>query len=134
MAEILQTPLTVLHVIACLFLMLIVLIQPGKSGGLGAFTGVAAQQVFGGRGAGNILTKITWITASIFFVTSITLAYLSSSTDESLQKRAEAAKKNELPAPPPSEPDKPAEAPKEPEKPAPPPPSEVEVPAPASSK
>ena len=133
MAEILQTPLTVLHVVACLFLMLIVLIQPGKSGGLGAFTGVAAQQVFGGRGAGNILTKITWITASIFFVTSITLAYLSSSTDESLQKRAEAAKQNELP-PPPSEPQKPAEAPKEPEKPAAPPPSEVEVPATASSK
>ena len=99
MAEILQTPLTVLHVVACLFLMLIVLVQPGKSGGLGAFTGVAAQQVFGGRGAGNILTKITWITASIFFVTSITLAYLSSSSDESLQKRAAAAT-TELPPPP----------------------------------
>ncbi len=98
MAEILQTPLTVLHVVACLFLMLIVLVQPGKSGGLGAFTGVAAQQVFGGRGAGNILTKITWITASIFFVTSITLAYLSSSSDESLQKRAAAT--TELPPPP----------------------------------
>lgn len=101
MAEILQTPLTVLHVIACLFLMLIVLVQPGKSGGLGAFTGVAAQQVFGGRGAGNILTKITWITASIFFVTSITLAYLSSSSDESLQKRAAAAQATAEPPPPP---------------------------------
>jgi preprotein translocase subunit SecG len=104
MAEILHTPLTVLHVIACLFLMLIVLVQPGKSGGLGAFTGVAAQQVFGGRGAGNILTKITWITASIFFVTSITLAYLSSSSDESLQKRAAAAQTAEQPPPPPPEP------------------------------
>jgi preprotein translocase subunit SecG len=101
MAEILQTPLTVLHVIACLFLMLIVLVQPGKSGGLGAFTGVAAQQVFGGRGAGNILTKITWITASIFFVTSITLAYLSSSSDESLQRRAAAAQATAEPPPPP---------------------------------
>jgi preprotein translocase subunit SecG len=100
MVEILQTPLVVVHVVACLFLMLIVLIQPGKSGGLGAFSGVAAQQVFGGRGAGNILTKITWITASIFFVTSITLAYLSSSTDESLQKRAAAIKPTDQPMAP----------------------------------
>jgi preprotein translocase subunit SecG len=100
MAEILETPLTVVHVVACLFLMLIVLIQPGKSGGLGAFSGVAAQQVFGGRGAGNILTKITWVTASIFFLTSITLAYLSSSTDESLQKRAAELKPSEGPMAP----------------------------------
>ena len=97
MAEILHTPLIVLHIVACVFLMLVVLLQPGKSGGLGAFTGVAAQQVFGGRGAGNILTKITWITASIFFVTSITLAYLSSSSDESLQKRAATAQPAESP-------------------------------------
>jgi preprotein translocase subunit SecG len=108
MAEILSTPLTVVHVVACVFLMLVVLIQPGKSGGMGAFTGVAAQQVFGGRGAGNILTKTTWVTATVFFFTSITLAYLSSSTDESLEKRATAdvtrsvplQKKAEAPAPP----------------------------------
>jgi preprotein translocase subunit SecG len=102
MVEILHTPLTVVHVVACLFLMLVVLIQPGKSGGLGAFTGAGAQQVFGGRGAGNFLTKTTWATATIFFVTSVTLAYLSSSADESLQKRAEASAetKERLPPPP----------------------------------
>lgn len=119
MAEILHTPIIVLHVVACLFLMLVVLVQPGKSGGLGASTGVAAQQVFGGRGAGNILTKITWITASIFFVTSITLAYLSSSSDESLQKRASTAQ--------------PAESPVTPPETAPTPPA-VPAPEPASSK
>jgi preprotein translocase subunit SecG len=69
---------------------LVVLLQPGKSGGLGAFTGAAAQQVFGGRGAGNFLSKTTWVTASVFFVTAMTLAYLSSSTDESLKKRGDA--------------------------------------------
>lgn len=104
MVEIIHTPLIVVHVIACLFLMLVVLIQPGKSGGLGAFTGAGAQQVFGGRGAGNFLTRTTWATASIFFATSITLAYLSSSADESLQKRAAAAQekkqKDHLPPPP----------------------------------
>jgi preprotein translocase subunit SecG len=103
MVEIIHTPLVVVHVIACLFLILVVLIQPGKSGGLGAFTGAGAQQVFGGRGAGNFLTRTTWATASIFFATSITLAYLSSSADESLQKRAAAAQqkqKDHLPPPP----------------------------------
>ena len=90
MVEVIHTPLVVVHVIACLFLMLVVLVQPGKGGGLGAFTGAGAQQVFGGRGAGNFLTRTTWATASIFFATSITLAYLSSSADESLQKRAAA--------------------------------------------
>ena len=88
MAEILKTPLTVLHAFCCIFLMLVVLIQPGKSGGMGALTGGGATQVFGGRGAGNILTKITWVTAGIFFLTSLTLAYLSTSSDESLQKRS----------------------------------------------
>ena len=88
MAELLITPLTVVHVIACAFLILVVLLQPGKSGGLGAFTGAAAQQVFGGRGAGNILTKITWVTAVVFFGTSISLAYLSTTEDTALAERS----------------------------------------------
>lgn len=87
MTEIIQTVLTITHVIACVFLMLVVLIQPGKSGGLGAFGGASAQQVFGGRGAGNFLTKTTWATATIFFATSMTLAYLSSSDDDSLRSQ-----------------------------------------------
>ncbi|HTM44254.1 MAG TPA: preprotein translocase subunit SecG [Polyangiaceae bacterium] len=89
MREIFTTPLTILHVIVCLFLMLVVLIQPGKSGGIGAaLGGSGGQQVFGGRGAGSFLSKLTWISATIFFITSITLAYLSSSTDDSLEKHA----------------------------------------------
>jgi preprotein translocase subunit SecG len=90
MAEILHTPLTVLHVIACTFLILVILIQPGKSGGMGIFGAASAQQVFGGRGAGNFLTKTTWATATVFFATSVALAYLSSSSDESLAARAAA--------------------------------------------
>ena len=91
MVEIIHTPLVVVHVIACIFLMLVVLVQPGKSGGLGALTGAGAQQVFGGRGAGNFLTRTTWATAAIFFSTRITLAYLSSSKDEALEKRSRTA-------------------------------------------
>ena len=101
MVEVIHTPLVVVHVIACMFLVLVVLVQPGKSGGLGAFTGAGAQQVFGGRGAGNFLTKTTWATATIFFATSMTLAYLSSSADDSLQQRSKAALENQKNLPPP---------------------------------
>ena len=91
MLELFHTPLTVLHVIVCVMVMLVVLIQPGKSGGLGAALGGAgAQQIFGGRGAGNFLTRTTWISASVFFVTSITLAYISTSTGDSLQNLGKA--------------------------------------------
>jgi preprotein translocase subunit SecG len=107
MVELIETPVTVVHVVACLFLMVVVLLQPGKSGGLGAFTGAAATQVFGGRGAGNILTKTTWITATVFFLTSVSLAYMSSSSDESLQKRSKAQTESSAPAKSPS-PAKPA--------------------------
>lgn len=92
MLDLLHTPLTVLHVFVCLMLMLVVLIQPGKSGGLGAALGGAgATQIFGGRGAGNFLTRTTWIAASVFFLTSVTLAYLSTSTGDTLEERAKAA-------------------------------------------
>jgi preprotein translocase subunit SecG len=101
MAQLVQTPLTVVHVLACVFLILVVLLQPGKSGGLGLFASPAATQVFGGRGAGNILTKITWATTVIFFLSSVTLAYLSTSSDESLQERAEAVETPTQPAPAP---------------------------------
>lgn len=87
MKELIETPLTWLHVFACFFLILVVLIQPGKSGGMGALSGAAATQVFGGRGAGNVLTKTSWITAAVFFITSLTLAYLSSSTGDSLEEK-----------------------------------------------
>jgi preprotein translocase subunit SecG len=89
MLDLLHTPLIVLHTFVCVMLMLVVLIQPGKSGGLGAALGGAgATQIFGGRGAGNFLTRTTWIAASIFFLTSVTLAYLSTSTGDSLEDLA----------------------------------------------
>lgn len=92
MADLLETPLTVVHVLSCLLLVLIVLVQPGKSGGISAALGGAgAQQVFGGRGAGNFLTRGTWVLATTFFVTSMTLAYLSSSVGDTLEQRTESS-------------------------------------------
>src|SRR5579862_2769962 len=84
----LTTFLQIVHVSVCLFLMLVVLLQQGKGGGMGAaFGGGATQQVFGGRGAGNILTKATAVCAGIFMLTSVSLAYLSSSGDRALKAR-----------------------------------------------
>jgi preprotein translocase subunit SecG len=82
------TLLDVLHIAVCLFLMLVVLLQQGKGGGMGAaFGGGASQQVFGGRGAGNLLTRATAICAGIFMLTSVSLAYFSSSGDRMLKAR-----------------------------------------------
>jgi preprotein translocase subunit SecG len=84
----LQTFLDIVHIFVCVFLMLVVLLQQGKGGGMGAaFGGAAAQQVFGGRGAGNILTRATAICAGIFMLTSVSLAYLSSTGDRDLRAR-----------------------------------------------
>jgi|HubBroStandDraft_6_1064221.scaffolds.fasta_scaffold1073244_2 preprotein translocase subunit SecG len=84
----LTTFLDIVHVSVCLFLMLVVLLQQGKGGGMGAaFGGGATQQVFGGRGAGNILTRATAVCAGIFMLTSVTLAYVSSSGDRDLRAR-----------------------------------------------
>src|SRR5439155_26072472 len=74
-----QTFITVIHVIACIFLMIVVLLQAGKGGGMGmAFGSSGAQQVFGGRGAGSFLGKLTAATAAVFMLTSISLAYMAS--------------------------------------------------------
>ena len=84
----LTTLLDILHIAVCAFLMLVVLLQQGKGGGMGAaFGGGATAQVFGGRGAGNILTRATAICAGIFMLTSVSLAYVSSSGDRELKAR-----------------------------------------------
>lgn len=87
--SILETFLQVLHLFVCAMLILVVLLQQGKGGGMGAaFGGGAGAQVFGGRGAGNLLTRATSVCAAIFMLTSVSLAYLSSSGDRALKARA----------------------------------------------
>jgi preprotein translocase subunit SecG len=70
--------LTVLHVMVSIVLIVVVLLQHGKGADIGAvFGGGASSTVFGSRGAGNFLTKLTTGSALIFMVTSLSLAYLS---------------------------------------------------------
>jgi preprotein translocase subunit SecG len=81
------TLLQIIHVFVCMFLILVVLLQQGRGGGLGSAFGGASQQVFGGRGAGNFMTRVTWGCAMVFILTSVSLAYIASSGDRSLKAR-----------------------------------------------
>ncbi len=67
----------VLHVIACLFLIGVVLLQQGKGQDLAsAFGGGGTQTAFGPRGSANVLTRATTILAGVFMVTSLALTVL----------------------------------------------------------
>jgi len=81
------TFISIVYVFVCLFLILVVLLQSGKGGGLGsAFGGGASQQIFGGAGAGNLLTRLTAGSAFLFMVISVWLAFLSSSGEQALDR------------------------------------------------
>ncbi len=65
------------HVIVCITLVIVVLLQQGKGAEVGAVFGGSSQTVFGAGGAGNVLTRVTSGLAVVFFATSMYLAYAS---------------------------------------------------------
>jgi preprotein translocase subunit SecG len=66
------------HVIVCLFLIIVVLLQSGKAADLaGAFGGMGSQTAFGPRGSATLLSKATTISAILFMVTSLSLSILA---------------------------------------------------------
>ncbi len=86
--------LIVVHVVICLFLIGVILLQQGKSADLaGAFGGQGSQTAFGPRGAANLLTRLTTWGAVLFMVTSIGLFILMSrhSTPRSVLEGTKAA-------------------------------------------
>lgn len=75
---ILTVILTIVHVIVCLFLVIVVLLQSGKAADLaGAFGGMGSQTVFGPRGAATALSRATTGSAVLFMVTSLGLSILA---------------------------------------------------------
>ncbi|TKB70957.1 MAG: preprotein translocase subunit SecG [Nitrospira sp.] len=95
----------IIHLIVCFIMIGAILLQSGKGAEIGAAFGGSSQTVFGSRGPGTFLSKITVGAAVIFMVTSLTLAILSkertfSSTVIDLNKAAS----------PPAAPAKPAES------------------------
>ena len=79
--------LVIIHVIVCLFLIGVVLLQQGKSADLAsAFGGQGGQTAFGPRGAANLFTRLTTWSAIIFMLSSIglTIALSHSSAHRSV--------------------------------------------------
>jgi preprotein translocase subunit SecG len=69
---------TIIHVLVCLILIGVVLLQSGKAADLaGAFGGMGSQTTFGPRAAATVLSKVTTAAAGLFMVTSLTLAVLA---------------------------------------------------------
>lgn len=68
---------TLVHVVACFFLIIVVLLQTGKGADIGAVFGGSSQTVFGSGGAANLLTRLTTWTAVIFMITSLFLTWFS---------------------------------------------------------
>ncbi len=71
----LYTSLIVVHVLACVFLIAVVLLQTGKGADMGAVFGGSSETVFGSSGAGNFLTKLTTGVAALFMLTSLVMTY-----------------------------------------------------------
>ncbi len=68
---------TVVHILLCVFMIFVILLQPGKDAGMGAaLGGGAATSAFGGRGAATFLTKLTAFCAIGFFITSLGLSFV----------------------------------------------------------
>ncbi len=79
--------LIILHIVACLVLILIVLLQAGKGADMGAAFGGSSQTVFGSSGAGTFLGKMTAGVAILFMLTSLALTYTASHRSSSLMDR-----------------------------------------------
>ncbi len=78
-----QTALLTIHIILAVVLIILVLVQQGKGADAGAaFGSGASSTVFGARGSATFLNKLTTVIALSFFVTSLTLAYISSNKSQ----------------------------------------------------
>ena len=102
----------VVHIIVCIFLIIVVLLQSGKAADLaGAFGGMGSQTAFGPRGSATLLSKATTISAVIFMVTSLSLSILATRRSglgvtvlEGGQTKSAPAKSQPAPAPTPANP------------------------------
>ena len=74
-----QTAILTIHIILAVILIILVLVQQGKGADAGAaFGSGASSTVFGARGSATFMNKVTTVIALSFFVTSLSLAYISS--------------------------------------------------------
>jgi len=104
------TVLVIVHVIVCLALIMIVLLQHGKGAGIGAAFGGSSHTVFGSTGAAPFLAKLTAAAAILFMVTSLGLTFVGRQKEPSIMEGAgkppaaqTAPAKEAAPAPPATE-------------------------------
>ena len=92
--------LSIIHVLVCLILILIVLLQSGKGADLaGAFGGGGSQTAFGARGTATFLSKLTTGAAVVFMLTSFTLSlFTTRDQGSSVMERAKPTQKQTAPA------------------------------------
>jgi len=83
-----MTALWIIHIVVCLFLILIVLIQPGEMDLGSAFGGGSSESFFGSKGASSFLIKVTSVLAVIFMATSILISYNLSHKKKSIIKES----------------------------------------------
>ena len=94
-----DTLIIIVHVVVCLFLIGIVLLQHGKGADIGATFGGSSQSLFGTEGPLPLLNKITTFAAIIFMVTSMVLAYISAKTGSGSVMSVPTAEKPPVEAP-----------------------------------
>ena len=71
--------LTILHVLICVFLIIVVLLQSGRGADVAAaFGGMGSQTAFGPRGSATVLSRATTWSAILFMITSLTLSIIAS--------------------------------------------------------
>jgi preprotein translocase subunit SecG len=80
--------ITIVHILVCIALIFIVLLQKGKGADMGAAFGGSSQTVFGGSGASSFLSKVTTTAAVIFMITSLLLATMGKGKSESIMDGA----------------------------------------------
>ena len=85
------TTITVIHLLVCIVLILVVLLQTGKGSEMGAVFGGSSQTVFGSTGAAPFLSKLTTGVAIVFMLTSLVLATLGARPESSLMDDEPAA-------------------------------------------
>lgn len=84
--------LIIIHILVCLFLISVILLQAGKGQGLSNIFGGGAQEVFGAK-TPIFLAKVTAVCAVLFLVTSLSLAVISAHQRRSLMEKTETEKK-----------------------------------------
>lgn len=96
--------LYVIHVLVCVFLILVVLLQQGKGADLSVFGGGSTQTAFGARSATTLLHKLTVASFVVFILTTVSIALFkgghSSSTVMAGQGKGKAAAAKTVPAKP----------------------------------